>query len=384
MAAFTNGKNSNMYKIFVDAHVFDGEFQGTLTYIKELYLKIVKNSPDIKIYFGANNINKVKIHFGEFKNVEYVQYTSKNSLKRIFIEIPEIIDKLECSHAHFQYIIPFRKNKKCKYIVTIHDVLFNDFPNEFSLLYRLKRNILFYLSAKNCDFLLTVSNYSKKKISEQYKIELEKIIVTPNAVSKDYYDFDFSKKESRAYINKMYSIQKYILYVSRIEPRKNQVLLLKTFVNEKLWLRGYSLVLIGSMTLESGLLELINNLDKEAKSAIHWLAQVDYINLKQFLNGAEVFIYPSKAEGFGIPPLEAGALYTPVLCSNATAMIDFDFFKPYFFDPDNKNEFVKLVLAILDNKNNINVVEIQTAIKNKYTWEQTAKVLLKKLIKVNA
>ncbi|MDB0004037.1 glycosyltransferase, partial [Flavobacteriaceae bacterium] len=149
-------------------------------------------------------------------------------------------------------------------------------------------------------------------------------------------------------------------------------------------LRGYSLVLIGSMTLESGLLELINNLDKEAKSAIHWLAQVDYINLKQFLNGAEVFIYPSKAEGFGIPPLEAGALYTPVLCSNATAMIDFDFFKPYFFDPDNKNEFVKLVLAILDNKNNINVVEIQTAIKNKYTWEQTAKVLLKKLIKVNA
>ena len=383
MAAFTNGNNSYMYKIFVDAHVFDGEFQGTLTYIKELYLKIVKISPDIKIYFGANNIEKVKIHFSEFKNVTYIQYRSKNSFNRIFIEIPKIIDDIECSHAHFQYTIPFRKNKKCKYVVTIHDVLFNDFSNEFSMLYRLKRNMLFYLSAKNCDFLLTVSNYSKKKISEQYKIDLEKIIVTPNAVSEDYFDFDFSKKESRTYINKKYGIQKFILYVSRIEPRKNQVLLLKTFVNEKLWLRGYSLVLIGSMTLESGLLELINNLGKEAKSAIHWLAQVDSINLKQFLNGAEVFIYPSKAEGFGIPPLEAASLYTPVLCSNATAMIDFDFFKPYFFDPDNKDLFVKLVLDILDNKDNINVVEIQTAIKNKYTWEQTAKVLHNKLIKVN-
>jgi len=371
------------YSIFVDAHVFDGEFQGTLTYIKELYGEFLKKNNNATIYFGANMPENVKKHFHEFKNAEYIKYKSKTSLKRIFFEIPKIIDNLRCSHAHFQYTIPFRKNKKCKYIVTIHDILFNDFPKEFSILYRLKRNLLFYLSAKNCDFLLTVSNYSKKKISEHYKIDLEKIIVTSNAVSKDYFDFDFSKKESRAYISKNYGIQKFILYVSRIEPRKNQVLLLKTFVNEKLWQRGYSLVLIGSMTLESGLLELINNLDKEAKSAIHWLAQVDSINLKHFLNGAEVFIYPSKAEGFGIPPLEAASLFTPVLCSNATAMIDFDFFKPYFFDPDNKDLFVKLVLDILDNKDNINVAEIHTAIKNKYTWEQTAKVLLNNLIKVN-
>tara|TARA_B110000238_G_C16106991_1_gene430908 strand:+ start:676 stop:1809 length:1134 start_codon:yes stop_codon:yes gene_type:complete len=371
------------YKIFVDAHVFDGEFQGTLTYLKELYLKIIKINPDIKIYFGANNIEKVKIHFSEFKNVTYVQYRSKNSFKRIFIEIPKIIDNLECSHAHFQYTIPFRKNKKCKYVVTIHDILFNDFPKEFSLLYRLKRNTLFNLSAKNCDFLLTVSNYSKQKISERYKIDLEKIIVTLNAVSKDYFDFNFSKKESRTYINKKYRIKNYVLYVSRIEPRKNQVLLLNTFVNEKLWLRGYNLVLIGSNTLESGLLELINNLDKEAKASIHWLAQVDYIDLKHFLNGSDVFIYPSKAEGFGIPPLEAGALCTPVLCSNATAMVDFNFFKPYFFDPENKEEFVKLFLDILNNKDKINVDEIQISIKNKYSWEQTARVFLKKVFLIH-
>ena len=371
-----------MYKIFVDAHAFDGEFQGTLTYVKELYLKIIEINPTIKIYFGANNIDKVKKYFGQYNNVDFIQYSSKSSLKRIFIEIPKIIDKLECTHAHFQYTIPFSKNKNCKYIVTIHDVLFNDFPKEFSLLYRLKRNSLFFLSAKRCDFLLTVSNYSKQKISEQYKIKEDKIIVTPNAVSEDYFEFSDTKNESRVYINDKYAVNNYILYVSRIEPRKNQILLLNTFINEKLWLKGYNLVLIGSNTLESGLLELINNLEKVAKKSIHWIEQVNYLDLKQFLNGAEVFVYPSKAEGFGIPPLEAGALFTPVLCSNATAMIDFDFFKPYFFDPENKIEFVKLLLEIIENKENINLDEIQSSIKVRYSWDQSASILLENVLKV--
>ena len=186
-------------KIFVDAHVFDGEFQGTLTYIRELYLQVLANNPNVIIYFGANKIENVKKVFGAYENVKYIEYSSTSSLKRIFVEIPKIIEELNCTHAHFQYIIPLKKNKHCKYIVTIHDILFNDFPKEFSLLYRLQRNTLFYLSAKRSDSLLTVSNYSKQKISEQYKIELDKIIVTPNAVSEDFFLFKPSKEESLKY-----------------------------------------------------------------------------------------------------------------------------------------------------------------------------------------
>ncbi|WP_179318034.1 glycosyltransferase family 4 protein [Winogradskyella helgolandensis] len=368
-------------KIFVDAHAFDGEYQGTLTYLKELYLKIIQINPAIKIYFGANNVKNVKKHFGKFNNVEFIQYNSKHSLKRIFIEIPKIIDALECTHAHFQYVIPFIKNKKCKYIVTIHDILFNDFSNEFSFLYRIKRNFLFRLTAKRCDFLLTVSNYSKQKISEQYKIDTDNIMVTPNAISEDYFEFNHTKVESRNYINSKYGISNYILYVSRIEPRKNQVLLLNTFLNEKLWLKGYQLALIGSNTLKSGLLESIDKLEMEVRKSIHWIEQVDDSDLKQFLNGAEIFVYPSKAEGFGIPPLEAGALFTPVLCSNVTAMVDFDFFKPYFFNPDNKIEFDKLFLEIIENKEKINLEEIHDIIKVRYSWEQSARVLLEKVLK---
>ena len=160
-------KNKN---IFIDAHVFDGEFQGTLTYLIGLYSEFLENNNTDVLFFGAYNPEKIKKYFSNYKNVRYVKYNSKSSIQRIFFEIPKLIDLFECSYAHFQYVIPLRKNKNCKYIVTIHDILFNDFPSNFSFFYRLKRNFLFYLSAKRSDYLLTVSNYSRDRIHKHYRI----------------------------------------------------------------------------------------------------------------------------------------------------------------------------------------------------------------------
>ena len=162
--------------IFVDAHVFDGEYQGTQTYLREMYLKILDFRRDIIVYFGAADIACINSIFGHFNNARFIQYNSKRPFNRLFIEIPRIIDHLQCTYAHFQYVIPFKKYQYCTYIVTIHDILFNDFPNEFSFLYRLQRNITFKLSAKRCDILLTVSNYSKNKISKRYNIDINTIL----------------------------------------------------------------------------------------------------------------------------------------------------------------------------------------------------------------
>lgn len=370
------------YKIFVDAHIFDGEFQGTLTYVKELYLKILFLNPNITLYFGANKIENIKEYFGNHPNVKYIQYSSTRSFNRIFIEIPKIINELGFTHAHFQYVIPFVKNRNCKYIVTIHDILFNDFSNDFSFFYRLQRNILFFLSAKRCDYLLTVSDYSKQKIAKQFNIKTNKIIITPNAVSDDYFHFKTPKDVSKIYISDRYAVQNFILYVSRIEPRKNQNLLVTAFVKEKLWKKGFALVLIGDNTLHSGLFDNISSLRKEIKKSIFWFEKVNDLDLKNFLNAAEFFVYPSKAEGFGIPPLEAGALCTPVVCSNTTAMADFDFFNPYFFDPNNYEEFVKIINQMTQNRKSIDLSAIQSTIKGKYSWEESARIMLEKVISV--
>jgi glycosyltransferase involved in cell wall biosynthesis len=366
-------------KLFVDGHVFDGEFQGTRTYLKEIYSKILEIDPTIIIYFGVNDVENIKNTFSHFDNARFIEYESNSSIKRIFFEIPNIIDQLNCTHAHFQYVIPFKKNKNCQYIVTIHDILFNDFPDEFSLFYRLQRNFLFYLSARRCDYLLTVSGYSKQQISRQYKIDSNSIIITPNGVSDEFFDYQFSKAESKQFIKDKYVVEKYIAYISRIEPRKNQVLLLDVYLQEKLWQKGYSLVFIGSNSLKTEFCNKLSSLEPMVSENVKWIEQVDFADLKHFLNGAEVFVYPSKAEGFGIPPLEAAAMQTPVLCSSVTAMREFDFFKPYTFDPDNSVDFKEKLIDMLEHLSSIDVTTIQEIVRQKYSWEKSAQILINNL-----
>ena len=368
-------------KIFVDGHVFDGEFQGSLTYIKNIYHEILSSDFKGEIIFGARNLNKVKLYFSGFKNVSYIKYNSKSGFKRIFFEIPKIINELGCTHAHFQYFIPLIKNNNCKYIATIHDILFIDFPDGWNFRWRLKRDILHFINSRFYDSVLTVSNYSKEKISSRYQIEKNKIIVTPNAVSSEFTKFKFVKSYSKNYIKKKYNINKFILSVSRIEARKNQVLLLEIFHKCKLWEQGYMLVFIGSDTFKnSAFSKKIFSIENHLKKYVRWLSEVNLNELLHFYNGAEIFVYPSGAEGFGIPPLEAASLECPVLCSNTTAMADFNFFQPYFFNPRDKNKFEKLLKSILSNKSEIDTKKIKSLIMKEYSWKLSAEEFLNKVI----
>lgn len=363
-------------KLFVDAHVYDGEFQGTRTYLKELYRSLLKQNTNIDVCFGACNIASVKQDFGEFGNVSYVEYSASGSLKRIFYEIPKIIQQQKYDYAHFQYVIPFIKNKGCQYIVTVHDILFNDFPDEFPWLYRFQRNTLFKYSAKNCDHLLTVSEYSKQRIASTYSINPETIIVTPNGVSDDFHNFQSSKALSRELIKNKYSIGKYFLYVSRIEPRKNQSLVLDWFLQSELKQQGYELVFIGKNSLDGGFTQRVMEV-----SGVHWFSQVEYEYLLHFYNAAQVFLYPSKGEGFGIPPLEAAAMLTPVVSSNVTAMQDFDFFNPYMFSPEISTvELDEIVHTILNEQPSDDLQRIKNQIDRNFKWEVSANLVQKILV----
>ena len=131
-----------MIKVFVDAHVFDGEFQGSATYIREIYNELIIERPDILFYFGAHNLEKLKINFIDAPNVKYIKYKFTNSIIRLGIELPILLLKNKITYAHFQYITPFFK--VCKYLVTIHDVLFFDFKSEFSKLFRIKNGFFLF------------------------------------------------------------------------------------------------------------------------------------------------------------------------------------------------------------------------------------------------
>ncbi|GAB3512676.1 glycosyltransferase [Spirosoma knui] len=360
-------------KVFVDAHVFDGEYQGTRTYIRELYRRLATYA-GIDLYLASYETENLKKDFQQGENVHFLQYSTPKRTRRLAVNINQLICKHQINVAHFQYVVP--PIKTCKYIVTTHDILFKDFPTEFPLAYRLSKGLLYQLSARMADVVTTVSDYSKSAISRHFSIPDEKIHVVPNGVSEHFFD-DYGRQVCQAQIASRYGVNNYILYVSRIEPRKRQASLLKAYLDAQLYEKGIQLVFIGHQSLSVPELDgVYENLPEKVKQSIHFLHGVNDQDLLTFYRAAQLFVYPSVAEGFGIPPLEAGAMRVPTLCSNTTAMSDFSFFGEQHFYPSTENIKEHLIRFFTSSRRSSDELnQIADAVRQKYSWDQSARIL---------
>ncbi|WP_428663302.1 glycosyltransferase family 4 protein [Runella sp.] len=361
-------------KLFVDAHCFDKEFQGTQTFLRELYTQLLADYPDVDIYFGASNTKTIRSIFPDLPEANILPYKKRKfGLLRFLFDIPFYLKKHRFDFAHFQYIIP-KKIPGCTYIVTLHDVIFKDFKKDFSFIYRLSRDILFGYSIRNAAIKTTVSVYSKERICHHYGICRTDVHVIPNAVNPAFVHSQDTKKEAAGLIKRKFGVENFILYTSRLEPRKNQLLLLEKYLKLGLDKQGIALVLIGLESIRTpALTKLIKQLSTEQKKLFFRFEELPQSDLVAFYRACRLFVYPSKAEGFGIPPLEAGVCGAPVLCSSSTAMHDFDFFKPYTFDSANERDFEQKLAHILNfPPTNSFSTGVAAQIQHRYNWQKSS------------
>lgn len=343
-------KDSNI-KIFVDAHCFDTQYQGTQSFLWQLYQSLMQQYPQLDIYMGAYHTERIQAAFPLLPPTNILAYKSLHPAALRYVrDIPLLLKAQQFQFAHFQYIAPWPV-KGCKYIVTLHDVLFKDFPSAFPWGFRQSRNKLFGGSIKRAAVKTTVSAYAKGRIMHHYGVPDAALHIVPNAIAP-FASGPIDKAAARAQIQERWGINDFILYVSRIEPRKNHLLLLKAWLEMRLYQQGIALVFIGSRQDAKGsqsaaLLKAMRQLPPEAQAFFHHVEQVDRATLQLFLSAARLFVFPSLAEGFGIPPLEAAIAGTPVLCSHTTAMQDFGFLRNGFFDPHNKQELKDKMEAML-------------------------------------
>ncbi|UOB19423.1 glycosyltransferase family 4 protein [Abyssalbus ytuae] len=353
--------------ILVDAHVFDGKYQGTRSYLKGLYSALISMAPPKWIFFiAANKIDNLKKEFGEHTNIKYIKLNN-NKFYRLLLEIPYIIKKNNIDFAHFQYIVPPFKN--CKQIVTIHDILFeqSEFKKFFPLKYRIINGILFKMSVRRSDILLTVSNYSREKISELYNVDLSEIHVTPNSVEIDFKKIEITSKTFKG--------EKFILYVSRIEPRKNHIILLKAFFELELYKKGYLLVFVGSKDfVDKQLLKYINKNKELVKQHVVWKSDLTLNQIKLCYYNCSLFVFPSVAEGFGIPIMEAMVFNKKIIISNQTAMKDFNLPPELTFNPYDVDELKNKLMNMLSNKKDYK--ELYMNILSEFKWEKSAEKMI--------
>ncbi len=244
--------------------------------------------------------------------------------------------------------LPIHKN--CKFVITLHDVIPYRMPSTVSDRYLKVFSDYIPNAIPQCDGIITVSNFSKKDIMKAFDFPEDKIYVTPLASEEIYKPLD--KRISKYVAKRYYSISgDYILYVGGFSPRKNILGLIESF--SKLvssYKSPLNLVIAGnkgiSYSIYKNRAEELNISDKVIFPGFISMDHLPYI-----YNGAELFVYPSFYEGFGLPPIEAMACGIPVIVSNTTSLPEVVENGALLVDPTDQTNLYESMLTVLSDNN---------------------------------
>jgi glycosyltransferase involved in cell wall biosynthesis len=202
-------------------------------------------------------------------------------------------------------------------VMTLYDLSFALFPETHLRVLRWSSNVLVPRFLKECERVIAISESTKRDAIRLYGIPEDKIVVTHLAAEDRFRPAD---PDRVAEVRERFGLPtRFILYVGTIEPRKNLDVLLGALVRLKGQGRAVPLVVAGRLGwLYDGFLARIRSLGLEDLVLLPGFVPDD--DLPALYTAAEVFVYPSVYEGFGIPVLEAMGCGTPVLCSDASSL----------------------------------------------------------------
>lgn len=347
-----------MKKISIDVRMLNSA--GIGTYLKNIVPYLLEQS---NLYNLIGDFNEIKsLGWNKYENVtikqcKYGLYSVKEQLllKRL---IDKDTDLLWVPHFN----IPANYNGKI--LVTIHDTFHLAMPEIIGgKLSRLYAKFLYSKAVKKSNRIITVSSFSKNEIEKFIKYK-NSIVIIPNGVSKSWFN------EIADYSNK----NPYIIFVGNVKPHKNIKVLLKAFglIIDQI---SHNLLIIGK---KSGFIngddKLINDHFERINNRVEFTGFVSDEDLRRYVAKADILVYPSKYEGFGLPPLEAMACNTPTIVSKVASLPEVCGDGSLYFDPNNAEELSNLILSLLrDESLKLELVKKGRENAAKYTWESSAK-----------
>ena len=254
-------------------------------------------------------------------------------------------DKIDIYHG-LSNELPFGINRTgAKSIVTIHDLIFLRLPKCYKFFDRLIYNYKFKYACKKANYIVAVSECTKRDIIEYYGINPDKILVIYQGCNSMFQKpvSENLKKE----ITEIYNLPKrFILNVGTIEERKNLFLIVKSLSQLP---DDVHIVAVGRKTKYSDIIMeyVVNN---GLTSRVHFLHNVKFTHLPAIYHNAEVFAYPSRYEGFGIPIIEAINCGIPVIAATGSCLEEAGGEGAYYVSPDSVEEFVDCANKLLNNK----------------------------------
>ena len=219
-------------------------------------------------------------------------------------------------HSPNYRVLPVRR---AKLVVTVHDLVVLKYPRHQSLT-RVKHIGGWLRRLKRADAVIAVSENTRRDILEYLDIPAEKVRVIYQGYNADLFRSDVPGEDVERVLLRHRLQAPYFLYVGTLEPRKNLVRLLKAFsLVRRNGLGNIHLVLAGRKGWKFE--EIFDEIRKlNLHDSVRQLGYLADEDLPGLIKGARALVYPSLYEGFGLPPLEAMAVGTPVLTSNTSSL----------------------------------------------------------------
>lgn len=245
------------------------------------------------------------------------------------------------------YTLPFVLNTISA--VNIYDISFEKFPEASTP----QRRLYVKRAATKADAVITGSEYSRREILNCYKLPEDKVHRIYLAADEKFRPMNDETK-IREIKNRFKIKNRFIFYCGAIYKRRNLPNLIKAFRNLPVdILKEYQFLMLGEVSRSSldmdlcGLIETANLQIGEGR-----LLHIDYVDEEDLVwlyNAAELFIYPSLYEGFGLPVLEAMACGTPVVTSDRAAIPEVVGDAAVKVDPDNVELMREAVLKVIND-----------------------------------
>ena len=360
-----------MKKILINGLLLNKEFSGVQYYIENLLHELnQKVNPDLYIEIILSKGYSGSLNENEFFKIKTVEFNTQNRFARIYFEnvlLPKYFTQNGFDLYHSpSYVLPYFANIPS--VVTVHDLIALDFPtlcqNETAVYF----NLFLPRSLAKSLKISAVSNTVKKDIITKFpNIAEDKVEVIYHGVHERFTKItDITKL---TYVKLKYNLPpNFILFVGNLEPKKNLSRIIESFAAlKKDRLFEHKLVIVGKKGWKFGsIFKLIKKYGLGQE--VLFLGYVDEVDLPVIYSLADLLLFPSIYEGFGIPVLEAMACGCPVIVSDRGALPEVSGNICPQVNPYSVSEITQCILRLLSDD-----VQRNFQVRKGLVWSQNFK-----------
>ncbi|MDY3548614.1 glycosyltransferase family 1 protein [Riemerella anatipestifer] len=328
-------------KIAFDAKRFFHNTSGLGNYSRDLVRVLATEFPKCQYYLLAKNKSERGKDILALPNVSFKEISKGFLARQRQMGVDAQNLRADIFHGLSGELPLIWNGKALKKVVTIHDLIFLRYPQFYSFFDRKIHFWKFKKAAQQADVIIAISEQTKRDIIKYLNVSEKKIKVVYQGCHKAFKQ-QLTSKELTAISEKHQLPKRFLLSVGTIEERKNLLNVIKALGGTDI-----PLVVVGRKT------KYQKEIDKalaQTKVEAHFLENVSMEELAGIYQLADIFIYPSLFEGFGIPVIEALYSGTPVITSNISSMPEAGGADTTYINPFNISDIKAKILFLWNNE----------------------------------